>query len=53
MNLNFIFISKVNKGTATPTNYYVHMNYPKIIPKLTFNLCFIYFNWNICTFKIC
>ena len=48
MNLNFIFISKVNKGTATPTNYsvlYGNMNCPKIIPKLTFDLCFIYSNW--------
>ena len=44
----YIQPQKVTQGTATPTNYsvlYGNMNCPKIIPKLTFDLCFIYSNW--------
>ena len=38
----------VTQGTATPTCYHVafgNLNMPQIIPKLTFDLCFLYANW--------
>ncbi len=44
----YIQPQKVTQGTATPTNFsvlYGNMNSPQIIPKLTFDLCFIYSNW--------
>lgn len=39
---------KVNQGTATPTNFHVafgNMTNPEIIPKLTYDLCYLYSNW--------
>jgi aubergine-like protein len=39
---------KVNQGTATPTNFHVafgNMACPEIIPKLTYDLCYLYCNW--------
>lgn len=38
----------VTQGTATPTSYHVafgNMNFPEFIPKLTFDLSFLYANW--------
>jgi aubergine len=38
----------VTQGTATPTCFHVafgNMKYPEIIPKLTYDLCFLYANW--------
>lgn len=39
---------KVNQGTATPTNFHVafgNMSCPEIIPKLSYDLCYLYCNW--------
>ena len=39
---------KVSQGTAIPTCFqvkYDNMNCPEILPKLTFDLCFLYSNW--------
>lgn len=39
---------KVTQGTATPTNFHVAfgtMTCPEIIPKLTYDLCYLYSNW--------
>jgi aubergine-like protein len=39
---------KVTQGTATPTNFHVafgNLNCPELIPKLTYDLCYIYSNW--------
>ncbi len=39
----------VTQGTATPTCYHAafgSMNSPALLPKLTFDLCFLYANWN-------
>ena len=44
----YIQPQKVTQGTATPTCFqveYGNMNCPKILPKLTFDLCFLYSNW--------
>lgn len=44
----YIQPQKVTQGTATPTCYqveYGNLDCPKIIPKLTFDLCFLYSNW--------
>ena len=44
----YIQPQKVTQGTATPTCYqveYGNMNCPEILPKLTFDLCFLYSNW--------
>ena len=38
----------VTQGTATPTCFHVafgNMKSPEIIPKLTYDLCFLYANW--------
>ena len=39
---------KVNQGTATPTNFHVaygNLNMPEYIPKITYDLCYMYSNW--------
>jgi len=39
---------KVNQGTATPTNFHVaygNLNIPDYIPKITYDLCYMYPNW--------
>jgi aubergine-like protein len=39
---------KVNQGTATPTNFHVafgNLDCPEVIPKLTYDLCYLYSNW--------
>jgi aubergine-like protein len=44
----YIQPQKVNSGTATPTNYrvmYGTMNNHDILPKLSFDLCYLYSNW--------
>ena len=44
----YIQPQKVSQGTATPTCFqveYGNMNAPEILPKLTFDLCFLYSNW--------
>ena len=44
----YIQPQKVTQGTATPTCFQVEygtMNCPEILPKLTFDLCFLYSNW--------
>ena len=44
----YIQPQKVNQGTATPTCFqveYGNMDCPEILPKLTFDLCFLYSNW--------
>ena len=44
----YIQPQKVTQGTATPTCFqveYGNMNCPEILPKLTFDLCFLYSNW--------
>ena len=44
----YIQPQKVNQGTATPTCFqveYGNMDFPEILPKLTFDLCFLYSNW--------
>jgi aubergine-like protein len=44
----YIQPQKVTQGTATPTCFqveYGNMNSPEILPKLTFDLCFLYSNW--------
>ena len=44
----YIQPQKVTQGTATPTAFHVaygSMNCPELIPKLTFDLCFLYSNW--------
>ena len=44
----YIQPQKVTQGTATPTAFHVAygtMNCPELIPKLTFDLCFLYSNW--------
>ena len=44
----YIQPQKVTSGTATPTNFHVaygNLNYPKLIPKLTYELCYLYSNW--------
>lgn len=38
----------VTQGTATPTCYHVafgNLDLPHVVPKLTFDLCFLYANW--------
>ena len=38
----------VNQGSATPTCFHVaygNLNFPELIPKLTFDLCHLYSNW--------
>ena len=44
----YIQPQKVSSGTATPSNFHVaygNMNCPEMIPKLTYDLCFLYSNW--------
>lgn len=44
----YIQPQRVTSGTATPTNFHVAfgtLNCPKLIPKLTYDLCFLYSNW--------
>ena len=44
----YIQPQKVTQGTATPTCFqveYGNLDCPEIIPKLTFDLCFLYSNW--------
>lgn len=44
----YIQPQRVTSGTATPTNFHVAfgtMDCPKLIPKLTYDLCFLYSNW--------
>lgn len=44
----YIQPQKVTQGSATPTCYQVdfgNMDCPEIVPKLTFDLCFLYSNW--------
>lgn len=44
----YIQPQKVNQGTATPTNFHVaygNLNCPQLIPKLTYDLCYLYCNW--------
>ena len=44
----YIQPQKVTQGTATPTAFHVaygNMSCPELIPKLTFDLCFLYSNW--------
>lgn len=44
----YIQPQKVSQGSATPTCYQVefgNMDCPEIVPKLTFDLCFLYSNW--------
>ena len=44
----YIQPQQVNQGSATPTCFHVaygNLNYPEIIPKLTFDLCHLYSNW--------
>ena len=44
----YIQPQKVTQGTATPTCFqveYGNMNCPESLPKLTFDLCFLYSNW--------
>lgn len=44
----FIQPQKVNSGSATPTCFHVaygDLNCPEIIPKLTYDLCYLYCNW--------
>ena len=44
----YIQPQKVTQGTATPTCFqveYGNMDCPEILPKLTFDLCFLYSNW--------
>ena len=44
----YIQPQKVTSGTATPTNFHVaygNLNCPKLIPKLTYELCYLYSNW--------
>jgi len=44
----YIQPQEVTQGTATPTCYHVafgNINDPNFVPKLTFDLCFLYANW--------
>jgi len=44
----YIQPQEVKQGTATPTSYQVafgNLNVPELIPKLTYDLCFLYANW--------
>ena len=44
----YIQPQEVTQGSATPTCYHVaygNLNFPEIIPKLTFDLCHLYSNW--------
>ena len=44
----YIQPQQVTGGSATPSCFtvaYGNMNYPEIIPKLTFDLCHLYSNW--------
>ena len=44
----YIQPQKVTQGTATPTCFqveYGNLDCPEILPKLTFDLCFLYSNW--------
>lgn len=44
----YIQPQKVNQGTATPTNFHVaygNLNIPSYIPKITYDLCYMYSNW--------
>ena len=44
----YIQPQKVTQGTATPTCFqveYGNMDCPEMLPKLTFDLCFLYSNW--------
>jgi aubergine-like protein len=44
----YIQPQKVSQGTATPTNFHVafgNLNIPELIPKLTYDLCYLYCNW--------
>ena len=44
----YIQPQEVTQGSATPTAFHVaygNLNFPEIIPKLTFDLCHLYSNW--------
>ena len=44
----YIQPQKVTQGTATPTRFqveYGNLDCPELLPKLTFDLCFLYSNW--------
>ena len=44
----YIQPQEVTQGSATPTCFHVaygDLNFPEMIPKLTFDLCYIYSNW--------
>jgi aubergine-like protein len=44
----YIQPQKVNQGTATPTNFqviYGNLDMPSYIPKITYDLCYMYSNW--------
>ena len=44
----YIQPQKVTQGTATPTCFqveYGNLDCPELLPKLTFDLCFLYSNW--------
>ena len=44
----YIQPQKVTQGSATPTLFqveYGNLDCPKLLPKLTFDLCFLYSNW--------
>jgi len=44
----YIQPQEVTQGTATPTCYHVafgNLDLPKVIPKFTYDLCFLYANW--------
>ena len=44
----YIQPQEVTQGSATPTCFHVaygNLNFPEMIPKLTFDLCHIYSNW--------
>ena len=44
----YIQPQEVTQGSATPTCFHVaygNLNFPEIIPKLTFDLCHLYSNW--------
>jgi aubergine-like protein len=44
----YIQPQEVTQGSATPTCFHVaygDLNFPEMIPKLTFDLCHIYSNW--------
>jgi len=44
----YIQPQEVNEGSATPSCYHVaygNLNFPEIVPKLTYYLCYLYSNW--------